>query len=120
MDDCDWEGVSLEFHGYIGEPPTAAERERIWAMGFTCIRIDYKDAALWTSQHKFHGDWSCVKGEEPHEGKPMRVGVDRCSTHYYGNGPDGRPASGQCALLFGHEGAHEHGDDARRGADARI
>jgi len=67
---ADWDGISLEFDDYVGEPPTEAERERIFALGFTVIRIDYKDPALNTSQFKFHGDWSCVKGEEPRTGRP--------------------------------------------------
>lgn len=116
----DWNGISLEFRDYEGDPPNEAEREQLWAMGFTVIRIDYKDRESWTSQHKFHGDWSCVKGEEPFEGKPMRVGVDRCPRHYYGNGPDGQPAKGQCGRLFGHDGGCEHGDDAERGAHVRL
>ena len=73
-DPVDWAGVSLEFHGYIGEPPTVQERERLFLLGFSVIRIDYQDPERWTAQHKFHGDWSCVRGHEPRTGKPCRVG----------------------------------------------
>ena len=67
----DWDGISLEFSGYVGPPPIAQECERIWSLGFTVIRIDYKDARLNTTQYKFHGDWSCVKGQEARQGNPV-------------------------------------------------
>ena len=104
--DCDladWEGTSLEFHDYLGDPPTAEELERIWALGFTVVRIDYKDPDLWTSEHKFHGDWSCVKNQKPKVGKPMTVGVERCPAHFIS-----KTGHGQCVRLFGHTGSHEH------------
>jgi hypothetical protein len=104
----DWNGISLEFRGYEGEPPTPEEAAAIFALGFTVIRIDYKDRERWTRQHKFHGDWSCVKGEAPHVSTPMKVGVDQCPTHFMCSGPTGEIENGQCALRFGHEGAHQH------------
>lgn len=66
----DWDGISLEFRGYVGEPPTEAERVTLFAMGFTVIRIDYDDPARHTTQHAFHGDWSCLQGQEPRLGTP--------------------------------------------------
>lgn len=105
---CDWEGISLEFEDYQGEPPMEAEREALFALGFTVLRIDYADKELWTSQHNFHGDWSCVKGAEPKTGRPMTVGIDPCPSHFECNDSNGQLEVGPCVLLFGHTGRHEH------------
>ena len=99
----DWEGISLEFRGYVGEPPNEQERARLFALGFTVLRIDYVDPERWTTQHNFHGDWSCVKGAAPKIGKVCRVGVDPCPTHFLS-----ATGNGACARLFGHDGNHEH------------
>lgn len=57
----DWDGISLEFVGYVGEPPTEEEQERIWALGFTVIRIDYaKDDPR--KRNSISGDWWREKG----------------------------------------------------------
>lgn len=59
----DWDGISLEFCGYVGDPPTEEEQQRIWDMGFTVIRIDFKDPAV--RQDSIDGDWWRVQGYEP-------------------------------------------------------
>lgn len=69
-DPVDWEGSSVEFDEFTLEPPTDEQCEHIWALGFTVIRIDYADPAKHTSQHRFHGDWSRVKGRDPWIARP--------------------------------------------------
>ena len=60
---ADWDGISLEFRGYYGDVPTEEEQERIWALGFTVIRIDFKDGdPRKKPKGSNSGDWWREKG----------------------------------------------------------
>jgi hypothetical protein len=102
-DMSDWDGISLELDDYEGEPPTPEEAARLFAMGFTVLRVDYADRERWTTQHGFHGDWSCVHGSPPRLGTPCRVGVDPCPTRFMSS-----KGTGPCSLLFGHDSPCQH------------
>ena len=69
----DWDGISIEFTEADAKlVPTEAHAQRFWALGFTVIRVDYRDPRLQTPQHGIRRDWWQVRGLAPlvHKAKP--------------------------------------------------
>lgn len=74
FDEVDWDGISVEFtdarEGFV---PTDEQMAKVWDLGFSVIRIDYKGRA----RHALSGDWWCVQGRRPmecaHARKPEMV-----------------------------------------------